>query len=87
MILIYIKIVVILWSSGLMQSNDGPTWPETISLDLLDELDVVKAPLARLPTRSDVSWIALRLTLRALGRDRPPVRRTAAVGTIGDRLL
>jgi hypothetical protein len=32
---------------------------------ILDELDLVKSQLARLPTRSEVSLIALRLTLGA----------------------
>jgi hypothetical protein len=32
----------------------------------LDELDFVKAQLARLPTRAEVRWMALRLTLGAL---------------------
>jgi hypothetical protein len=32
---------------------------------ILDELDLVKSQLARLPTRSEVSLIVLRLTLGA----------------------
>jgi hypothetical protein len=32
----------------------------------LDELDFLKDQLARLPTRAEVRWIALRLTLGAL---------------------
>ncbi len=33
---------------------------------ILDELDFVKSQLARLPTRSEVSLMALRLTLGAV---------------------
>jgi len=33
---------------------------------ILDELDFLRSQIARLPTRSEVSWIALRLTLGAL---------------------
>jgi hypothetical protein len=34
---------------------------------VMEELELVKEQLARLPTRSEVSWIALRLTVGALG--------------------
>ncbi len=33
---------------------------------VMGELDLVKEQLSRLPTRNEVSWIALRLTLGAL---------------------
>jgi len=33
---------------------------------ILDELDFVRGQIARLPIKSEVSWIALRLTLGAL---------------------
>jgi hypothetical protein len=33
---------------------------------LMEELDLIKEQLARLPTRNEVSWIALRLTGGAL---------------------
>jgi len=33
---------------------------------VMEELELVKEQLARLPTRNEVSWIALRLTLGAL---------------------
>ena len=32
----------------------------------MEELELVKEQLARLPTRKEVSWIALRLTLGAV---------------------
>jgi hypothetical protein len=33
---------------------------------LMEELNLVKEQLGRLPTRNEVSWIALRLTVGAL---------------------
>jgi hypothetical protein len=33
---------------------------------VMEELDLVKEQLARLPTRRELSWIALRLTVGAL---------------------
>ena len=33
---------------------------------VMEELELVKEQLARLPTRKEVSWIALRLTLGAV---------------------
>jgi hypothetical protein len=33
---------------------------------ILDELDFLRSQIARLPTKSEVRWIALRLTLGAL---------------------
>jgi hypothetical protein len=41
------------------------------SARILDGLDFVKSQLARLPTRSEVSLIALRLTLRAVSAITP----------------
>jgi len=33
---------------------------------ILDELDFMRSQIARLPTKGEVSWIALRLTLGSL---------------------
>jgi hypothetical protein len=33
---------------------------------ILDELDFLRSQIARLPTKSEVRWIGLRLTLGAL---------------------
>jgi hypothetical protein len=52
--------------------------------DILDELDFIKSQLARLPTRAEVGWIALRATplIAAL----IAVAAVIIMGTVGTNL-
>ena len=53
---------------------------------ILDELDFMRSQIARLPTRSEVRWLALRLTLGALAAVRTAADQVSPCRTASNQI-